>query len=139
MEECEGAGGDVGDPGGVEGDVLEGSPGLFEQGVAAFGGHPHAGDEVVAGDRVGIEDVPDGVPGRDEDPDPGAGVALVGQRLQPPYCGGVERREGVEAGGGDVMGRPGSAGETHSGYPSGPPRTCTLPPCCLCFPEYHRS
>jgi hypothetical protein len=45
--------------------------------------------------------------GGDLDADPGAGVTLVGQRRQASSGGGIQRWQGMGAGGGDVVSRPG--------------------------------
>ena len=104
MEEDECGGGDLGDLVGVEGDVAQCFPGLFQQRVGAFGGCAQRADEAVAGLVVDREVVS---LGRDEDADAGTGVALVGQRRQAGGRCGVERGQGVAAGGGDVVGRSG--------------------------------
>src|SRR4051812_16292136 len=79
-DEC--CSGDVADPAGAEGDVLEGAPALFEFGCGTFSEGADGSDQVVRGARVrmqGLLGAALGAPDRDKDADAGADVALVGE------------------------------------------------------------
>src|SRR5208282_5721526 len=106
MGEDECGAGDVADFAGAGGDVLEGAPALGEQGEPAFPEAAQGPLEGVAGAGADIEFPPvsrlfDG----HVDADPGAVVAGVGQGGQSARGGTVERGQGVDPGGGDVVHR----------------------------------
>ena len=63
-----------------------------------------------------------GVPDGDADADPGAFVSGAGQGGQASRRGPVQGGQGMSAGSGDVVHRPGSASEIHSGNRQGRPR-----------------
>jgi len=74
----------------------------------------------AAGAAVEIEVPPAGrLVDRDKDAKAAALVAGAGHGGQAGGRGVVERGQGVDAGGGEVVPRLGSTGETHSGNPSG--------------------
>jgi len=86
------------------GDALEGGPALAEQGESSFSLAAEAAEQAVSGFGVRVQAlvswrVLDG----DVDADPGSLVAAVGQRGHSGRCGAVEERQGVGAGGGDVV------------------------------------
>ena len=91
---------------GAGGDVLEGAPALVEQGESAFAEAVQGVLQGVAGAGADIEVAPVcGLFDGDVDAYSGAVVAGVGQGGQSGGGGAVEGRQGVGAGGGEVVHR----------------------------------
>src|SRR5215467_14320371 len=117
MGEDERGAGDVADFAGAGGDVLEGAPALVEQGEPAFAQAAQGPLDGVAGAGVDSEVLgAGGLFDGNQDADAGAVVAEVSKGGQV-SGGAVEGGQGVDAGGGEVVHRPGSTSETHSGKP----------------------
>jgi hypothetical protein len=85
---------------GVGGDVLEGGPALGQQGEPSLVTVVQVAEQCVPGAVVNVEFlVPGGVLEGDEDSDPGALIAAVGEGRHSQAGGAVEGGEGVPAGG----------------------------------------
>jgi hypothetical protein len=106
MGEDQGGPGDVADSAWAGGDVLQGPPAAGEQGKPAFAQAAQLAEERVAGAGIDIEFLAAGwLPDRDADADAGALVSQISRGGQPVRGRDVERRQGVDAGGGEVVHR----------------------------------
>src|SRR5712691_7637151 len=94
---------DVADFARAGGDVLEGAPALIEQGEAAFAQAAQGTLDGVAGAGIDVQfPAVWGLPDGNQDAGARALISGVGQGGQPGRGGGIQRREGMGAGGGEI-------------------------------------